>query len=231
MGRGFIPIRSSLTSQMARRDTGGAGVSEQGDADPTGGKGRLEAFSDGVIAILITIMVLELKVPDALADGFDAKSAEEFWPKFGAYGLSFLVLAIMWVNHHAMTRDLHRLAPGYTWLNMVLLFGMSLIPLATEFYGAHPSASHAAASYGVVLAMTAWTFVAMRAWLKRRETDPYKKRAHHAIQMKNLLGAGLYTSSVALAFVNVWLSLAIFLVTPAMFFTPDMLLPKAWRRA
>lgn len=205
-------------------------MSEQGDADPTGGRGRLEAFSDGVIAILVTIMVLELKVPDALADGFDAQAAAKFWPKFGVYGLSFLVLAIMWVNHHAMTRDLKRLAPAYTWMNMFLLFGMSLIPLVTEFYGGHPSSSYAAAGYGAVLAMTSWTFVGMRGWLELRETDPDKRAVHHALELKNLLGASLYTISIALAFANPWAPLAIFLLVPAMFFTPDFLLPKAWRR-
>ena len=201
------------------------------DADPTGGKSRLESFSDGVVAILITIMVLELKAPDALAYGFDAQALAEFGPKFGAYGLSFLVIAIMWVNHHGMTRDLKRLAPAYTWMNLFLLFGMSLIPLATEFYGAHPTSPYAAASYGAVLSTTAWTFVGMRGWLEHRETDPARRRAHHAIQRKNLLGASLYTLSIALAFVSVWASLAIFLLVPAMFFTPEFLLPKAWRRA
>ncbi|HWE44538.1 MAG TPA: TMEM175 family protein [Caulobacteraceae bacterium] len=205
-------------------------MSEPGtDTDATAGKGRLEAFSDGVIAILITIMVLELKVPDALAHGFDRAALAEFGPKFGAYGLSFLVLAIMWVNHHAMTRDLKRLAPGFTWLNMILLFAMSMIPLVTEFYGAHPNSTNAAAAYGAVLATTAWSYVGMRAWLQRHETDPAKRSAHRGIQLKNLLGASLYTLSIALAFINPHAPLAIFLLVPAMFFTPNMLLPKALR--
>ncbi|HEY3813181.1 MAG TPA: TMEM175 family protein [Caulobacteraceae bacterium] len=204
-------------------------MSEQADGDPTAGKGRLESFSDGVIAILITIMILELKIPDALADGLDRKALLEFWPKLGAYGLSFLVIAIMWVNHHAMTRDLRRLAPGYTWLNMLLLFAMSLIPLVTEFYGRHPSSSYAAASYGAVLMIASWSYVAMRAWLMRRETDEQRLRVHRGIEQKNLIGACAYTLSVALAFVSPWLSLAIFILIPAIFFTPELLTPKSWR--
>jgi uncharacterized membrane protein len=111
------------------------------------------------------------------------------------------------------------------------LFGMSLIPLVTDFYGGHPSSSYAAASYAAVLAMTSWTFVAMRGWLERRETDDAKRAAHHAIERKNLLGASLYTLSIGLAFVSPWASVAIFLLVPAMFFTPELLLPKSWRRA
>jgi uncharacterized membrane protein len=198
----------------------------QGEADPTGGKGRLEAFSDGVIAILVTIMVLELKVPDALAEGLDPRALSAFWPKLGVYALSFLVLAIMWVNHHAMTRDLKRLEAPYTWMNMLLLFGMSLIPLVTDFYGGHIASPYATASYAGVLALTSWTFVAMRGWLMLHEADPHKVAKHRALERKNLFGASCYTASIALAFVNPWISLAIFILIPATFFTPDFLLPK-----
>jgi uncharacterized membrane protein len=93
-------------------------------------KGRLEAFSDGVIAIIITIMVLELKVPH----GADAASLLKVWPVFLSYLLSFLVVAIYWVNHHTLFQAAHHASTGLLWSNNALLFCLSLIPFATGYW-------------------------------------------------------------------------------------------------
>ncbi len=191
-------------------------------------KGRVEAFSDGVIAIIITIMVLELKLPEALAHGLDPKILAEIAPRFGAYALSFLVVAVMWVNHHALTETLHRAGPGFLWLNNLLLFGMSLIPLVTAFYGDHPLEAIPAAAYGLVLSLTAWTFTGMRLWLLRRETENEALRARHRrVLWKSAIGASIYTAASALAFANPWISLACFVLVPASFFIPD---GERWER-
>jgi uncharacterized membrane protein len=185
-------------------------------------KGRVEAFSDGVIAIIITIMVLELKVPEALAHGLDVKALEAVGPRFAAYALSFLVIAIMWVNHHALTATLRQAEPGFLWLNNLLLFGMSLIPLVTSFYGEHPAEALPAAAYGAVLSLTAWTFTWIRAWLLNRETENSELKAlHRRVFWKSVAGASVYTASMGLAFLSPWAALACFVLVPAMFFVPD----------
>jgi uncharacterized membrane protein len=115
------------------------------------GKSRLEAFSDGVIAILITIMVLELKVPH----GEDAATLAPLWPVFGSYVLSFVYLGIYWNNHHHMLHASTRIDGRVLWANLHLLFWLSLFPFATGWMGENHFAAQPAALYGFVLLMAA----------------------------------------------------------------------------
>lgn len=187
------------------------------------GRGRIEAFSDGVIAIIVTIMVLELHLPETALEG-------DLWtqlvlplaPKLISYALSFLVVAIMWVNHHALLDTVRRVDSAILWLNLNLLFWMSLIPLVTGFWGDHPFDPPAVAAYGFVLFASAAAFTLFRRHLMARENESAELAAlHRRIWGKSLLGMGLYLVSVPLAWISPWISIAIFALVPAMFFIPD----------
>jgi len=109
--------------------------------------GRLEAFSDGVLAILITIMVLELKLPH----GSDLEALREMGPVLCAYVLSFIFIGIYWNNHHHMLHTVEQVSGGILWANLHLLFWLSLVPFGTDWMGEHPRAPLPTALYGVVL--------------------------------------------------------------------------------
>ena len=184
---------------------------------------RLEAFSDGVIAIIVTIMVLELKAPH------DTSPAALFerWPVFLSYVLSFIVVAIMWVNHHHMIHGARRADGALLWSNNHLLFWMSLIPFATAYMGETHAAPLAVAVYGGVLALASVAFTIMRGVIAGQHRDDAESNTHHRrVQVKNLLSACLYAGSVPLAFVEVWASLAIFCLIPALYFLPERTFEK-----
>ena len=129
------------------------------------GPGRLEAFSDGVIAIIVTIMVLELKLPEHVAEkGLLNGLLVPMSPKLVSYAMSFLVVAIMWVNHHALMATVRHATRAILWQNNHLLFWMSLIPFATNILGENPRLADAYAVYGFVLSASAAAFASLR-WL------------------------------------------------------------------
>ncbi len=187
---------------------------------------RIEAFSDGVIAIVITIMILELKLPEHAGEG-------DFWhsllapllPKLIPYILSFIVIAIMWVNHHHLLDSARRAGYGVMWCNNNLLFWMTLIPVSTAFLGEHPFNAIAVATYGFVLAACTWAFTLLR-WNVTRDEHGHLSARYAAILKKSLVGTSLYTASVPLAFVSIYISMAIFVTIPAIFFLPSFLLPR-----
>ena len=186
------------------------------------GKGRVEAFSDGVMAIIITIMVLELKLPDALAHGFDRAALLAFAPRLIAYAMSFLALAIMWMNHHYLLAALRQASGGFLWLNNLLLFWMSLIPAATAFVSEHPLSAPAAAIYGGVLTCSSATFTMMRIRVQRlQQESPALARLQAAMRVRSMIGTAVYAASVPLAFVSIYLAFACFAIVPAMFFLPQ----------
>ena len=179
------------------------------------GKGRLEAFSDGVIAIIVTIMVLELKAPSqATPAALFALS-----PVFLSYALSFLVVAIMWVNHHHLLHSVHRVDGGLLWWNNHLLFWISLIPFSTAFLGDHPREPLAVSVYAANLGFAALGFVALRGAVAAR--DHGRVELHLRQRRKNLMTMGLYLSAIPLAQVSVWLSYGVFVLIPALYFMPE----------
>jgi uncharacterized membrane protein len=188
------------------------------------GRGRIEAFSDGVIAIIVTIMVLELHLPTtALQGDLWTQLVLPLAPKLIGYALSFLVVAIMWVNHHALMDTVRRVDSAILWLNLNLLFWMSLIPLVTGFWGDHPFDPPAVAAYGFVLFASSAAFTLFRRHLMAHEKESAEMAAlHRRIWRKSLLGMALYGASVPLAWVSPWISIAIFAIVPAMFFVPDL---------
>ncbi|PYX51936.1 MAG: hypothetical protein DMG79_01955 [Acidobacteria bacterium] len=179
---------------------------------------RLEAFSDGVIAIIVTIMVLELRAPSQPTLAALGKVA----PIFISYGLSFLVVAIMWVNHHHLIHAVHEVTARLLWSNIYLLFWMSLVPFVTDYLGKNYHEPLAVALYGLDLVLCASGFYFLRLVLIRQDYRDLALADYHAsIQRKNLFSAGLYLLSVPLAYVSIYASFLIFALIPAMYFMPE----------
>jgi uncharacterized membrane protein len=179
---------------------------------------RLEAFSDGVIAIIITIMVLELRAPAQPTFAAVLKVA----PVFISYALSFLVAAIMWVNHHHLIHAVHSVTARLLWSNLYLLFWMSLVPFVTDFMGKNYREPMAVALYGLDLFMCATGFYLLRVELIRQSgRDTAMVEYHEGVQRKNALSGALYLLSVPLAYVSVYASFFIFVLIPATYFLPE----------
>ena len=179
---------------------------------------RLEAFSDGVIAIIITIMVLELRAPAQPTLAAAIKVA----PVFISYALSFLVAAIMWVNHHHLVHAMHSVTARLLWSNLYLLFWMSLVPFVTDFMGKNYREPMAVAFYGLDLFLCATGFYLLRTELVRQSRhDSAMTEYHQRIQRKNALSGALYLLSVPLAYVSIYASFFIFVLIPVMYFLPE----------
>lgn len=182
------------------------------------GTNRVEAFSDGVIAIIVTIMVLELKAPKDSSTLALVKLA----PAFLSYVLSFIVVAIMWVNHHHLLPTAKEATGHLLWSNNNLLFWMSLIPVATAYLGEHPTAPLAVAAYGAVLTLAVTSFTWIRHVVAQQHLRDRELTHHHQrIQRKNLFSNLLYAASVPLAFVSIYLSFLIFILIPVLYFLPE----------
>jgi uncharacterized membrane protein len=182
------------------------------------GTGRIEAFSDGVIAIIVTIMVLQLTNPSQPTFPALLKQA----PIFLSYALSFLVVAIMWVNHHHLIHAVQGVNARLLWSNINLLFWMSLTPFVTDFMGRNPHAPFPVALYGLSLAMCGFAFWILRIEIARQHRhDPEMSEYHSRVQLKNLFSGFLYLSAAALAHVSVYISYFIYVLIPAIYFLPE----------
>ena len=182
------------------------------------GTSRLEAFSDGVIAVIITIMVLELHAP--AEPTFGALMAVA--PSFLVYALSFLVVAIMWINHHHFFLRARRATPGLMWSNTFLLFWMSLIPFDTAWLGQHPTSPGPIASYGVTLALCSTGFLLIQSALACQNRDDESSLCFFGrMRLKASISVTLYLVSAVLPLWSPIPSLAIFVLIPAAYFWPD----------
>ena len=181
------------------------------------GTTRLEAFSDGVIAILITIMVLELKVPH----GATLAALMPLLPVLLSYVLSFVYLGIYWNNHHHMLHTVTRVSGGVLWANLHLLFWLSLLPFATGWMGENHFAPLPAALYGFVLLMAAVAYWWLQGCIVR--TQGPDSVLHRAIghDWKGKLSPLLYLAAIPLAFVATWLSLALYVTAALLWLVPD----------
>jgi uncharacterized membrane protein len=185
---------------------------------------RLEAFSDGVIAIIVTIMVLELRAPAQPT----IPALRKLAPIFISYGLSFLVVAIMWVNHHHLIHAVRSVTARLLWSNLYLLFWMSLVPFVTDYLGKNYHEPLAVALYGLDLVLCSSAFYLLRIVLVQQDRhDSALAEYHMSIQRKNLLSAALYFASVPLAYVSIYASFFIFALIPAMYFLPEPRLAKS----
>lgn len=189
-------------------------------------KGRLEAFSDGVIAIIITIMVLELKVPhgDSLA------VLKPLLPVFASYVLSFLYIAIYWNNHHHMLHIVRHINGSVLWANMHLLFWLSLVPFVTSWMGENHFTRWPVIVYGFVLLMCGFAYSILANSLERAEGPESALRAAIGTDGKGKRSIALYVLSIALAFVDTRISMAIYAIVAAMWFIPDRRVEKQLRK-
>ena len=193
---------------------------------------RIESFSDAVIAIIATIMVLELKLPvDFFYGGQFDQILAAFWPRLAVYAMSYLMLAIMLINHHMVLRAAPHSTTSLYWWNANFLFWMSLIPLSTSIFGNAPFEPAAAAFYGAILTANAVSFTllhrcAVAIGSKTGKVD----RIHQLIIYKDSLFTALYAFSVPLAFFSSYAAIAIYFVVPAAYFFPEYVpWPSSWR--
>jgi uncharacterized membrane protein len=189
-------------------------------------KARLEAFSDGVIAIIITIMVLELKVPhgDALA------ALAPLWPVFLSYMLSFVYLGIYWNNHHHMLHATKRISGNVLWANLHLLFWLSLVPFVTGWMGENHFAPVPMALYGVVLLMAAIAYwILLHAILRADGPDSLLRRAVGA-DWKGKLSPVAYILAIPAAFVHEAISGALYVTIALIWLIPDRRIERVLSR-
>jgi uncharacterized membrane protein len=181
------------------------------------GKERLAAFSDGVIAIIITIMVLELKVPH----GANWSELLAVMPNFLSYVLSFTYLAIYWNNHHHLLYTVSYVDGLILWANSHLLFWLSLVPAATAWLGENFLAPIPTAVYGAILLMPAIAYYLLQKAIVRRHGAQSVLATALGRDIKGKLSPILYVAGIALAFLNPWLSLAIYALITVIWFIPD----------
>jgi len=181
------------------------------------GKGRLEAFSDGVIAIIITIMVLELKVPH----GDTLQALLPLLPVLLSYVLSFVYLGIYWNNHHHMLHASHVVSGSVLWANLHLLFWLSLIPFTTGWLGENHLTTMPAAAYGFVLLMAAIAYWLLEQRIIAAQGADSLLQNAIGSDWKGKLSPLLYLVGIALAFLSPLLSIAMYVLVAALWFIPD----------
>ncbi|HET6853885.1 MAG TPA: TMEM175 family protein [Pyrinomonadaceae bacterium] len=181
------------------------------------GKSRMETFFDGVVAIIITIMVLEMKVPH----GESIETLSPLVPVLLSYVLSFVYLGIYWNNHHHMMHATHRVTGSMLWANLHLLFWLSLIPFTTGWMGENHFAKLPAAAYGLVLLMSGVAYLILQQRIIASQgKDSLLKKAVGS-DWKGKLSPVLYTVAILLAFVSSWLSMAVYVFVAIMWVVPD----------
>lgn len=190
----------------------GAGEDERGPA-----VGRVEAFSDGVIAIIITIMVLELHAPAAAG----AAPLLALWPVALAYLLSYVYVAIYWVNHHRLFSHATRVTNGLIWWNIALLFALSLVPFSTSYLGEHRFSRAATALYLVTMLFPAISYTGLQRVIQRSgDQSPDARPYHRATVRKGLVATGLYAGGLALTALSPWLGIGAAAVVAVLWFLP-----------
>ncbi len=184
---------------------------------------RLMGFSDGVIAIIITIMVLELKVPH----GADWEALKNLLPLFLSYVLSFTFIAIYWNNHHHLLHTATRVNGAILWANTHLLFWLSLIPFATAWLGENHVAALPTALYGVALLMPAIAYYVLQTAIVRVNGADSSLAKALGADVKGRISPLLYIIGIALAFVSPWLSIAMYVLVALIWLIPDRRIEKA----
>jgi uncharacterized membrane protein len=188
-------------------------------------KGRLEAFSDGVIAILITIMVLELKVPH----GTDAHALRPLLPVFLTYVLSFVYLGIYWNNHHHLLHTVERVNGKILWANTHLLFWLSLVPFVTGWMGENHFAAFPTAVYGANMLCAGVAYYLLSRIIIAHQGHSSRLKAAVGSDRKGIISMVLYAASIPLAFVHESISDGIFIFVAAMWLIPDRRIEEALR--
>lgn len=187
------------------------------------GKARLEAFSDGVLAIIITIMVLELKVPH----GDNLASLGPLLPVFLSYVLSFVYIGIYWNNHHHMLHAIRHVTGGILWANLHLLFWLSLVPFVTGWMGENHFAALPTALYGVVLLLAAMAFWILQGRIVASQGSDSIVAKAVGRDFKGKLSQAAYFIGIGCAFVAPWISWALYVLVAMMWLVPDPRIERA----
>ena len=185
---------------------------------------RLEAFSDGVFAIIVTLLVLELKIP-ALQDDENvrelARQLIDLLPKYLSWLISFIIVAKFWLNHHHIFRLASHANYGLIWLNSFFLMFQSFVPFPTALMGEYPDNPLAVSFFGVVMALNTVLFIALHAYILRHMLKPERAASvPKGIISKSFIGVVFYLAGAAAAWVNVYLAFGLYLITPLFFLVP-----------
>lgn len=191
------------------------------------GKGRLEAFSDGVIAIIITIMVLEMKVPH----GSELADLATRLPVFLSYVLSFVYIGIYWNNHHHLIKAVKQVTGGIMWANLHLLFWLSLVPFATGWMGENHFAATPSALYGCVMLLSAIAYYILQRLILCAHGTGSDLVAAFGGDWKGKLSPVVYLIAIPLAYVNNLISIAIYAAVAVIWVVPDRRIAKAIQQA
>jgi len=186
-------------------------------------KNRLEAFSDGVLAIIITIMVLELKVPH----GVELEALKPILPVFLSYVLSFLYIGIYWNNHHHMFHATKHVSGGILWANLHLLFWLSLFPFSTAWMGENHLAPIPTAAYGVVLLMAAIAYYVLQQTIIVNQGSHSLLASAVGRDWKGKLSPALYLAAIPLAFVSPWIASGLYTFVALIWLIPDRRIERA----
>jgi uncharacterized membrane protein len=190
-------------------------------------KGRMETFSDAVLAIIITIMVLELKVPH----GAELTALRPLIPVFLSYGLSFLYLGIYWSNHHHMLYVTHQVNGAILWANLHLLFWLSLVPFVTGWMGESHLAPGPTAVYGMILLLAAMAYLLLQHAILRQEGPDSTLAAAVGRDRKGKISPLIYASAILVAFVRPWMAGALYVLGVLMWLVPDRRIERRVSRA
>jgi uncharacterized membrane protein len=190
-------------------------MSEMEEGRP--GIGRVEAFSDGVIAIIVTIMVLELHPP--ISEGMEKLAT--LWPVFLAYILSYAYVAIYWVNHHRLFSHATRVSNGLVWSNMLLLFALSLVPFSTSYLGEHHFSREATWLYLATMLLPAVAYTWLQAVIRHTgKQGPAAEVYYQSSSRKGLFASALYVLGIPLTFLSPWAGIACAVIVAILWFLP-----------
>ena len=189
-------------------------------------KGRLEAFSDGVIAIIITIMVLELKVPE----GAEISALIPLIPVFLSYALSFVFVGIYWNNHHHSLQAARQVNGAVLWANIHLLFWLSLVPFVTNWLGENGFQAWPVALYGAVLLLAGFAYFLLSRALVALHGQESALATAVGNDTKGYISLVCYTSAIPLAFINAMLACGLYVVVAVMWFIPDRRIEQTLKR-
>jgi uncharacterized membrane protein len=192
-------------------------------------KERVETFSDAVFAIILTLLVLELRVPDIASHSSlvqYAAAMAPLIPKFISFVLSFAIISIHWVSHHHFFRHLRDAPLGLVWLNNLFLLWICFMPFPTAMLGDHPTDQFPSLLYGVNQLLAALTFFAFRSYASHNKLFVDNESAKAMGPRHSIPAITIFTLSISFAFVNVYLSLTCFLLVPLLYFVPNMIRSK-----
>jgi uncharacterized membrane protein len=186
--------------------------------ESSNGPERLAAFSDGVIAILITIMVLDLRPPH----GVGLSAIWPLWPMVASYALSFLFLGITWINHHQLLRMVDTAEPALIWANLAFLFAMSFVPFGTAYVAEQRLAPFTVALYACIFLAATLAFIPMEAVVARQNrSHPERSSRGRSALYRNLVAMLLYVAAIPCAYLSRWFGFALILASSLLYFAPQ----------